>query len=250
MKSRLLYTFVLLIIANFGFACSFIFIPFCSTVIEYDHNGVIVIGYITEVDEDGINFEIIDLINGEETSTNIRIWDGTDFDCNGIHSMAASDLGAVGDSLILILPEIDTIQNDWDVIGDYRRPDTYGPTPKLRIKNNKVIGYINYYLDSYDFDDFVIDWNAGENCSMINSSKKTQLNENIKIFPSPALDVIYIETGEFLKNTSVKIYNTRGQEIMTAWINGNNPQISIDNLNAGMYFIQIDGYEPKRIIKL
>ena len=51
-------------LANYISACSFSQIPFCNTVSEYNDDRLIVSGYITAVDMDGINFEIIDLING------------------------------------------------------------------------------------------------------------------------------------------------------------------------------------------
>src|SRR5687767_15182108 len=47
----------------------------------------------------------------------------SDFDCNGIWSMSASDIGGLYDTIVIILPKIIDIENEWDIIGDFRRPN-------------------------------------------------------------------------------------------------------------------------------
>jgi len=87
--------------------------------------------------------KVIEVLRGEESSTTIRIWDGTDFDCNGIRSMAASTIGAEEEVYIIALETITEIENSWDVIGDYRRPMHYGRTPELKVDGEIVTGFIS-----------------------------------------------------------------------------------------------------------
>lgn len=128
-------------------ACSVIPSSFCYEA-DRAPDEVIVSGTITGVDADGIDFEIRDVIRGTESRAVIRIWDGTDGYCNGVISMAADEIGAVGESFVLLLPVIDSLENTWDVLGDYRRPNWFGPTTALPIEDEKVEGYIKGYNDN------------------------------------------------------------------------------------------------------
>ena len=125
-----------------GIACSFLSTSFCASIYELPSN-VIISGKIVAIDDDGISMEVIDVIRGEELRDTIRIWDGTDFYCNGPFSMAASDIGSVSDLLVISIPKITEIENVWDVIGDYRRPSPYGYTVQLRWENDLVKGYLS-----------------------------------------------------------------------------------------------------------
>jgi len=91
-------------------ACSVIPSSFCYEA-DRAPDEVIVSGTITGVDADGIDFEIRDVIRGTESRAVIRIWDGTDGYCNGVISMAADEIGAVGESFVLLLPVIDSLEN-------------------------------------------------------------------------------------------------------------------------------------------
>lgn len=134
-----------------SYSCSWGQISFCNTVQHFDslQNITIVSGVVTSADNDGVDFEVKEVLGGVESRTTLRIWDGTDFDCNGLHSMAANDFLKVGDSLVIMLPMIDDIENPWDQIGDYRMPWPWGSSPFLYIRDGNVVGPIvgDYYQD-------------------------------------------------------------------------------------------------------
>lgn len=147
---RLKNLFIIFIISLFFllnhklFACSCDGgLTFCEATTGID-NDLIVSGKITYVDSLKLRLLIIDRFKGNEIRDTITIWSGTDFDCNGLFSMSTILLGEVDDSIIIILPKIDStnIENDWDVIGDYRRPYYLCITPNLNVKNNSVFGEI------------------------------------------------------------------------------------------------------------
>ena len=118
-------------------------LTFCEATTGTE-NDLIVAGEITYVDSTKLRLKIIDTFKGKEDRDTITIWSGTDFYCTDLFSMSTIELGEKGDSIIIILPQIDStnIENDWDVIGDYRRPYYLCITPCLRLENDTVWGAI------------------------------------------------------------------------------------------------------------
>lgn len=255
-------TFIFLIITvQVAFCCTFVPDSFCKTAAEFSDN-IIVSGYITAVDGDGINFEIIQLIRGDESRSNIRIWDGTDFDCNGPFSMAAADFGQVNDSLILILPKIDSLENTWDQIGDYRRPDNYVKSPLLIVQNNEVRGFISgeifappeSILYSFKYDSFVDSWLENNDCARITNTVEPTSHNVLAIYPNPAEDAIFIGSTTAGSRVDIAVYNQQGIEVIAKQQVQTETPVSIASLSAGMYYLRIENEEgiisTKRLVKI
>lgn len=141
----------LLILQTDSYSCSWSPRSFCETseaFVTMHSNLIVVSGVVSTSDSDGVDFDVIEVLEGVESRTTLRIWDGTDFDCNGLHSMAAGDFLRVGDSLVIILPLIDSIENSWDQLGDYRMPMPWGASPFLQVKDGLVQGLILGYYNS------------------------------------------------------------------------------------------------------
>ena len=68
-----------------------------------------------------------------------------------------------------------------------------------------------------------------------------------KIFPNPAGDHLFLEMGDFEKQYFY-IFDVSGKEVRKGEVNFETETISIDELNAGMYFIQV-GQEVKKFVK-
>jgi len=212
---------------------------------------------ITDVDTLGINIEVITVLRGSENRTNIRIWDGTDFDCNGIFSMAAADIGNVNDSLVIILPRIDSLENQWEILNDYRRPEPYTLTTSLRIINGFVQGFISgntpwiasSYLSSFKYEDFILSLINEEGCDRITSVSKSNLDQ-IKVYPNPVNDILFIES-DLAEVTSFQICGLNGTRV-DAIINVEpNYPIDVSDLSPGIYAILTGKKELiKRFVKI
>ena len=63
-----------------------------------------------------------------------------------------------------------------------------------------------------------------------------ELENSLKLYPNPTSGVLNIE-GEGM--TSVEVYNTVGQRVMSKEVNGNSVQINTEALNVGMYVVRI-----------
>jgi hypothetical protein len=60
------------------------------------------------------------------------------------------------------------------------------------------------------------------------------ISNNIKIWPNPCTDVLYVET----KNPNISIYSLLGQQVNgTSHFNGNTHSINTKQLNSGNYII-------------
>jgi len=77
------------------------------------------------------------------------------------------------------------------------------------------------------------------------------LNSQVKLFPNPSTDRIYLDLGEFQHDlTSIIIFNAMGQQVKT--VRAVNNEIDISELTNGLYFIELEiGHNRliKKVIK-
>lgn len=246
MKKIIIIIINLIFFTKLSFCCLFSPYSFCTTSSNKEEN-LIVFGKIVDNDQNGINIEIIELLRGNENRTIIRIWDGTDFDCNGFHSMAATELGQDGDSIIVILPKIDSIENTWEVIGDYRVPDFYGFTTLLEVRNNIVKGLIDgisgapneYNLLAFELEPFINSYVKEIGCDKITNTQETVGFENLVIYPNPFKSELSIKLGYVNQNIEVRIYNLDGKRVYSKKMEQLNPQIFLSHLPSGIYILEV-----------
>ena len=59
---------------------------------------------------------------------------------------------------------------------------------------------------------------------------------NLKLYPNPTANILNVESEGM---TSVEVYNTVGQCVMTMEVNSNKTQINTESLNNGIYFLRV-----------
>jgi hypothetical protein len=65
-------------------------------------------------------------------------------------------------------------------------------------------------------------------------------NSSIKVYPNPADRIINIEYIESIDQpVNLTIYNSRGNVVITRQIKSSKTQIGINNLPAGVYYLNI-----------
>ena len=182
---RIITTLLLICLSDTIIGCEYIPLSFCETT-SLRKNDYVMTGRIIDTIEHGIRFKVINVLKGIESRDTINIWDGTDFDCNGPFSMKAKGLGEINDTIIVILPKIDSVKNLWDVTGDFRRPDYFGYTPDLKVSNDTVYGYINgrisapagLYTIRYYYPDFIDYWQLHNNdCQLFGINNANNLSK-------------------------------------------------------------------------
>lgn len=143
-------TLLSLIFSFFSFwavACScYPFYSFCEykNILNPD---LILSAEIIDTNQHGIRLKKIDLIEGTELRDTIPVWNDTDFFCTGTITMRATQIGEVGDTVIVMLPRIDSVYTPWGVIGDYRTPMHLCGHAFIKIKNDTLNHAPHYYLE-------------------------------------------------------------------------------------------------------
>jgi len=146
MKKTLL-TFIFSFFSSWAVACScYPFYSFCEykNILNPD---LILSAEIIDTNQHGIRLKKIDLIEGTELRDTIPVWNDTDFFCTGTISMRATQIGEVGDTVIVMLPRIDSVYTPWGVIGDYRTPMHLCGHAFIKVKNDTLNHAPHYYLE-------------------------------------------------------------------------------------------------------
>jgi hypothetical protein len=250
MKKFILIFIINIIFSLKLFACSYVPLSFCSTSSSYSQN-LIVFGKIVSIDNNGINLEVINILRGEENRTTIRIWNGVDFECNGNWSMSASELGEINDTIIVILPKIVEKKSDWEVIGDYRRPDFFGYTSDLKVESGIVSGLISgnvsypYVEEQANYVNFKNSWETNQNCSsVVLGTKNYESKETFKI--------LTLSNNKFKISSNkkaelkIRIFNINGLKIESNELVETEFEIDLSKYSAGIYFINLI-YENNKV---
>ena len=256
MKIRVPLLLIFCFIYNFSFACSFATESFCSTT-EIRADDLVVTGIISEVDDDGIDLEVIRVLRGVEDRTTIRIWDGTDFDCNGFFSMAAADIGQLTDTVVIILPQIDSLENTWEILGDYRRPDPYSYFSTLVVTDGNLNGFIWGVpgmpdpLVSFPYNQFIENYEEYLDCSFTLDTEDVLELGNITV-TNPMRDRISLHSTQKLRMAAIHLIDLQGRVHLNADVNQSYYwHDNTDHLPSGVYFLRIqEANFPPRIFKL
>ncbi len=117
-------------------------------------------------------------------------------------------------------------------------------TPSVTLPNINVISYT--YQDTnlcitQAIDTFLVD--VCTNISILHS------NENLKVFPIPAKDIIYITVNDNSHSNSIDIIDITGNIILREVLSKNINEINISMLSSGLYFITVNDGVKQSISK-
>jgi len=130
-------------------ACD-VYLDFCLSA-TLVNNEKIVVGTISNSLTNSVELTIIDVLFGAENNNVVTIWDGSTIECNGPWPNDANDMGSVGDTILCIIEPITSIENPWDIIGEYRRPSLLGGDTYT----NFSIGMVFDFEETYTFNEIL-----------------------------------------------------------------------------------------------
>lgn len=238
-------------------ACSWIPTSFCETSNDRPED-VVISGKVLNVDDNGIDVEVLHVLQGTESREVIRIWDGTDFDCNGLFPMAASMLGDVDDTIIVVMPLITEIENTWDVIGDYRRPNYFGAITELRVTNGIIGGYIWGPSMTPDYQmpylHLISNWNEGPDaCSVFLSVDGVEQSDPFNVYFVENTLIMSVPSHAGLAST-VQILASNGQVLLERQVPVGHIQLEFSGLAKGVYHVVLQHHtgarSSKRVVKV
>lgn len=226
-------------------ACTFIIYPFCTNVNENEPNLTILRGQIVAEIDNGVQFEIFEVLRGSESRTTVTIWDDSPIDCNGTILREAMQLGELGDSLIIAVPRITLIENAWEVLDDYRAPFSISNTSSLQIENNRVKGYISgsfqNQVDDMPYNDFISDLIEQEDCALLVDTRDPFLETPLNVFPNPASSHLFVEIPTGHQQLRYQIYNSAGQITLQGELLRSG--IELEGLPKGLYLLAVQSQE-------
>jgi len=223
-------------------ACTFFPDDFCRTIEEFP-DDIVVYGTISSRNENSIDVAVIDVLRGEETREEITIWDGTDFDCNGFFSMSTETIGWFNDTILIMLPRILEIENEWEIIGDYRRPDPYAYRPELVIQNGNVKGSIiewGYDFQEIPYQEMKEKFLDTGNCDLILSGGPN-INYNIEVeVINPFKDNLLISFSQIINNGNIALFSSNGSLVYDRVLNNSSRfNLEANMFNPGLYILEI-----------
>lgn len=251
---RIIFTLIttLLLSANL-WACSIYPEPFCKTV---DSSRTLIYGRIIDTIPHATRVQVFNVYRGMETRDTITVWN-TMYFCMSWNEVSLSEYG-IGDTLFFVLPLIDSIVHDWDVVGDYKWQNIDEEELLLQVYGDSVRGFINGIRGfwqvgtfKYELGEFIEWLESGEGCSSIKivSVDEVSLINNISIYPNPTAD--YIAINNLPLNATLEILSIDGQHVGDVSMSEN--RFSTAHLAAGSYLLKIS-YEGetafRRIVKL
>lgn len=228
------------------FACSCSeSVSFCAAQSKYSLCAVCV---VTDHFTNGISLKVIHDFRGNESRDTVRVWDkGGPYDmCNELVSSVASNLGQVGDTIIVTLPIIDSVRNLWDVVGDYMTLGFSCDIYKLPVMNNTVTGlisgaycqYLHNCIESYNYDQFLIDFPVkSQNCnSWIISGVEEVEKLPFNYYPNPSVSEVVFYSAD---QGEVTISNQLGQVVDKVHLQGN-VTYPTQSLSPGVYYVRFN----------
>jgi len=253
MKKKQILVLWLSFLWTAGIACTGLINSFCL-VQNMRVNDHVIKGVVVGSSANAVQLGVIEVLRGTETRSVINIWDGSTINCGSYaYPQQAFAMAALGDTILVVLPKITSVQNSWDVIGDYSRPRDLYERPLLKISNDTVRGYIignmhtwapnnSWSVNKMSYSDFKSGWKNNTVCSAnvgieeAGSLSKPSISQN-----GTEIQISFGAIG--IKSTVVSAI----EGSVMAEFKGSHPiDLNIENYPAGMYLLIITSVEGKR----
>ncbi len=226
-------------------ACTFIPTPFCE---QLDNGNTILYGKTIDVVDDGIRFQIYDLLTGNETDQIITIFDQAPFDCNGTFYLEALTLLPLDLEVIVSVEQIDSLLNPWDDLGAYRVSEYYTENRRLRVEDGNVIGNITSPFEGdqiVPLSTFVSGVQNGTvDCLILGVEDKYV--DDVVASPNPATDQVFLSYSDrsSFRIDQAFVYSQVGSRV-ELWVTPEN-SLDVSHLPSGLYVIEVIHYDGLR----
>ncbi len=248
---KIITSIFLLSFSILAYCCDPVFYGFHESICNYNQESVFV-GKIINQSSNNIQLEIIQKVRSCEELSIVTIWDGTTVECNGPFPANVSDLGEVGDSVICLAQKIDSIENNWDVFGDYRRPIQFNYEGYLRIYDGQVYGLVDSTWGQINYLDYIASLTNSNECLEIDcdiySANTSIAKEDINVYPSPTSGTLFVDLLDS-QTQSILIYNSTGKLIDTQQTSDIHHRIDVSHYSKGMYYMSIQSGQAQTIKK-
>lgn len=102
------------------------------------------------------------------------------------------------------------------------------------VSAGSIAGSVSVTSSDLDENPYVINFSLNAVLGIENPASSVQTS----VFPVPAQDVLHVQTSEAVQGT-IRISDVAGKSILTQNMNGNQATVPVENLQSGLYFLQI-----------
>ena len=205
-----------------------------------------------KVVDDGIRFQIFDLLIGNETNQIITISDQAPFDCAGTFYLEALTLLSLDLEVIVSVELIDSLLNPWDVLGDYRVSEYNTENRRLIVVNDSVFGNISSPFGgdrSIPLSSFVSDLQNGTATYLILGVVDHYVDDVI-MSPNPATDQVFLSLADqspiLIDQAFVYSHVGSRTELSTTF----DRSLDVSQLPVGLYLMHSDGLRSRHRIRI
>lgn len=257
MKKTLLFLLVILAAMPSVFACSFApqDISFCQ-IAGWNPEYTIARGKIVKKIDHGLRLELYEIYRGNEIQSEVILWDGEDFDCNGtLFSYSTDHVGEVGQTILLVMEPIDQTISSWEKIGDYRniysKIQGFEPFARPLIQTgNKLKGLFSDGVNSVDLEELAEKLN---DCTegILSQPRIVGGLAGLVVYPNPTKDYLFVE-NDISAQSEIKIFDMSGRLVLRQMEYGVESGIKVNGLPEGIYilFIKSDGLIMRKKIQV
>ena len=117
---------------------------------------------------------------------------------------------------------------------------------KIKIKLNNIDADFRYHI--YENNDLIV-WIKTELTTLTsieispesytNTKKETHLDANVRFYPNPVSDILYIKLNEHFNNTRIRVLDIAGRLLFSGTINTNPFMFDFSSFNSDIYFVNV-----------
>lgn len=216
-------------------ACSFYPSSFCDVVQAGKEagNASLLEFTILERFDRGVRVQIETVWYGFEPRTELTIWDRDTIFCTGGFLQETSQWGERGTRIVAMLQKIDSLETDWEVLGDYRGSVFAFTDGFLRLKNGR-------WKSDHPGLDIAVDIGKGRLkrflSECIGENLTPQAPASITIAPNPASGYVNI-LRSWSDITEIRLFDLSGREVALGSLAGEEIAFSLTGIANGTYIL-------------
>ncbi len=194
---------------------------FCETVVEDNSLDLVVKAVKTADVYYGMEVEIVEVLLGEETRTNITVWGD-----NGALCRVFTEDFEIGEALYLALHTTDFGGN---LIPNFNYP------LDLEQEGDYVLSVCGKYFEYETTSDPASSISVDDDCGMLSTDTEDAVFEQVNIYPNPVTDRLNITTVNPLE--TIKVFDAMGSLIKEQTATVGTHTLDLSDLKNGVYFV-------------
>lgn len=201
-------------------------------------------GKIIEKYNTHLVIELFEVYRGDETRCKIKIFNKEDYNCTGIVvDYELRYFGEVGQTFLFHADKLLYPKEPWEEVGEYRNMypkigHSDPPVNPIIQIGDELKGWLDEGLSSIKVSEVPSKLTEYEVKNLLPFSRPLCGVHPLGIYPNPAVDFFFIN-DEIGDDAELRIYNTRGQLVLSNEQVGKGEKVLLTHLSSGMYIVSV-----------